>query len=99
MGKVIMSGYASNATVPVRKVISTFRVKDRQSYNFEVGMTWAQFISSKYNVNNVFYAGDSLYYQVQYNDNGDSLTILNNDGSSAKLDELIIENNVYDYAV
>lgn len=98
MGKVIMSGCASNATVPVRKVISTFRVKDRPFYNFEVGMTWAQFISSKYNVNNVFYAGDSLYH-VQYNDNGHGLTILNNDGSYAKLDELIIENNVYDYAV
>ena len=98
MGKVIMSGCASNATVPVRKVISTFRVKDRPSYNFEVGMTWAQFISSKYNVNNVFYAGDSLY-QVNYNDNGHGLTILNNDCSYAKQDALIIENNVYDYAV
>ena len=97
MGKVIMSGCASNATIPVVKVISTFQLKNYPSYNFEVGMTWAQFISSKYNVNNVFYIGD-VPFPVRYalSETG-YLVPLNDDGSSAKPDELIIENKVYNY--
>lgn len=68
MGKVIMSGCAKNATIP--SGISTFTVSPSKgtggygnpSYNFKVGMTWEEFINSKYNVENkIFLVSDSNY--------------------------------------
>lgn len=61
MGKVIMSGCAANATVP--KMLSTFELRNystsssytSETFNFVSGMTWKDFISSKYNTNGRFY--------------------------------------------
>lgn len=94
MGKVIMSGCAAKATVP--KYLLTFTyyrgTGTQTTFNFVSGMTWEDFISSKYtdgsfsiasNGTNVEHGGDGYICKYTVPTGG------------VKATDLIVENATY----